>query len=192
MSDGFAPVTVVASTHNLALIDNFTHAAVLHNGQVIELGEIPALEKQKGHFFRYKTRQTGLSIDRRGNAHIEANRIKQIWLFASAPLFSLQKLSQKFTTRRCRAGEEVYKEGEDADRLVVIVSGQIEARSTTNDSVSRLIYQTGDEIGVDGLLDEDLTWEATAKVTSSDAVLLELLQKSWRRLWRMTQSCSKV
>ena len=53
VSDGRAPVTVIASTHNLTLIDNFTHAAVLHNGNVVELGEIPVLEKQKGPF-RYK------------------------------------------------------------------------------------------------------------------------------------------
>ena len=50
-------------------------------------------------------------------------------------------------------------EGDDADRLVVIVSGQIEAKSTAGDSVTRLIYQTGDELGVDGLLDDELTWE---------------------------------
>ena len=177
ISDGRAPVTVIASTHNLTLIDNFTHAAVLQNGQVVEFDKIANLEKQKGHFFRYKTRQTGLSIDRRGNARVEASRIKQIWLFASAPLFSLQKLSSRFCTKRLRAGDQVYKEGEDADRLFLIVNGQVEAKSTrASETHVRLIFQTGDEIGVDGLLDNDLTWEQTAKVTSADAVLLELLQ----------------
>ena len=45
---------MIASTHNLTLIDNFTHAAVLHNGAVIELGEIPVLEK-KGPFLSVQT-----------------------------------------------------------------------------------------------------------------------------------------
>ena len=146
---------MIASTHNLSLIESFTHAVVLQNGIVVEEGEIKALEKQKGHFFRYKTRQSGLHIDRKGRAHIAADRLKQLWLFATAPIISLEHLAELFTTRRCKSGEVVLQEGEDADRLCVVVTGQVESKSRTSSTTMRMIYQSGDEIGVDGMLDSD-------------------------------------
>jgi ABC-type multidrug transport system fused ATPase/permease subunit len=53
------PTTVIVATHNLSLVDDFTHAAVMANGRVIESGARQELVNRKGHFYRYLTRNSG-------------------------------------------------------------------------------------------------------------------------------------
>ena len=49
---GRQPITVFATTHNMHLIDAFTHILFLKGGRVVECGKKDDLMKRKGHFYR--------------------------------------------------------------------------------------------------------------------------------------------
>ena len=76
-----APLTVLATTHNLSLMEHFTHVAYLSNGRVVESGKKEEVMARKGHVYRRIHSQAGLYIDRRGQAVVTVERLRQIWLF---------------------------------------------------------------------------------------------------------------
>ena len=95
--------------------------------RVVEYGAIEDLLKRKGHYYRLVMSRTGLSIDRKGNGRCTPERLRQVWIFATAPLESLQKLTQRFVTRTLMSDEIVCEKGADADAMFFLVKGQIEA-----------------------------------------------------------------
>ena len=181
------PVTVVSSTHNASLLKHFTHAAMMLHGRVVEFGTTEDLLKRKGHYYRMIMSRTGLSVDSRGNGRCTPERLKQVWLFASAPDAALQELAKKFKTRICVNDDVIYEKGNDADAMYFLVSGQIEAKEDTDeeDGVStgkRFVYMAGEDFGVEGLLDKTFRWDMTAKVCSRKATLLELGQDDFEEM----------
>ena len=180
-------VTVVAVTHNASLLKHFTHAAMMLHGRVVEFGTTEELLKRKGHYYRMIMSRTGLSVDARGNGRCTPERLRQVWLFASAPDVSLQELSKKFRTRVCVHGDVVYEKGSDADAMYFLVSGTIEAKedSDESDGIStgrRFVYMAGEDFGVEGLLDKTFRWAMDAKVASRKATLLELQQDEFEEM----------
>ena len=167
--------------------------------------------KRKGHYYRLVMSRTGLSVDARGNGRCTPERLRQVWLFATAPLESLQALSKKFVTRTCFTDDVIYEKNADADAMYFLVTGQIEAvefadgQSGKSEGVegdggegdvgegegggeggggdsqkkfgNRLVYMSGEDFGVEGLLDNLFSWSMTARVVSRKAVLLELSQE---------------
>ena len=220
--------TVVAITHNTTLLKNFTHVIMMLHGRVVEYGAIEDLLRRKGHYYRLVMSRTGLSIDRKGNARCTPERLRQVWIFATAPLESLQTLTRRFVTRTLTTDESVYEKGGDADAMYFLVKGQIEAteNATEDDSTDgkadgrrdgrrdggddeadgerrqgegaaeaaadgdaeggggatavrggkRFVYMSGDDFGVEGLLDNTFRWSMHARVCSRKAVVLELAQ----------------
>jgi CRP-like cAMP-binding protein len=138
-------------------------------------------------------------VDSKGVAHVAPDRLKQLWAFASTPLLSLGALAKRFKTRRLRMGDVLFRQGEPAAEMFLIVTGQLETvreEAPTEQSVqsadddddggdddgeagdgeqrARERFQTGDELGLRFMLNASGRWEATAKVTSQSAVLLEM------------------
>jgi ABC-type glutathione transport system ATPase component len=127
--DNDAPLTSIMISHQTEVAKHCTHAAILVNGRIVESGEIPTLIKRKGHLYRRLASSSGLSVDEKGRASITNDRLRQIWLFANAPLVSLSSLATKFRTRTCRMGETLYEQGEEAATMFIVVSGQVEELS---------------------------------------------------------------
>jgi CRP-like cAMP-binding protein len=208
-----APTTVVAVTHNTTLLKHFTHAIMMQQNRVVEYGAIDDLMKRKGHYYRLVMSRTGLSIDAKGNGRCTPERLRQVWVFATAPLESLNALSRRFVTRTMTTDEKLYKKGEDADAMYFLVSGQVEAVEYTEEELEnlpqdsadaakpsdaqqgstegdgafgaekvavrrgrRFVYMSGEDFGVEGLLDNNFRWDMTARVASRKAVVLELVQ----------------
>ena len=124
--DPACPVTAIISSHQTEVAMHCTHAAVMLNGKVVEAGTKEGLMKRKGHFYRRIMASSGLTIDEKGKAHVTGERLRQIWLFANAPPLALTDLARVFVTRHCRNGDILFEPGEDADRMYLVVSGQVE------------------------------------------------------------------
>lgn len=75
---------------------------------------------------------------------VRAVLLLQVWLFATAPLESLQALSKHFITRTCGNEEEIYEKGADADAMYFLVTGQVEAVEYKNGDAP-----VGDEAGAE-------------------------------------------
>ena len=119
------PLTVIASTHNMKLMEHATHIAYLANGRIIESGTKHDVLARKGHVYRRLVSQDGLYVDQKGRAVVTPNRLKQIWLFSNVREESLRALSALFITRNLSANDELFREGSDAGSMYLVVSGQI-------------------------------------------------------------------
>ena len=186
------PVTVVATTHNVELMEHFTHAAMMLNGKVVEFGEKEALLARKGHYYRRMNSCTGLGVDARGRGRCSPDRLKQVWVFATCPYSTLKELATKLVTRVYVTDEELYVKGEDAAAMWFLASGTIVASDedvskdgndnagafdgAAAETLDKFVYQAGDDFGVAGLIDRTYRWENTARVCSRKAVALELTQ----------------
>ena len=122
-------LTVLATTHNLSMLDQFTHVAYISNGRVVEGGEKDDVLARKGYVHRRLVSQSGLFVDKRGRATVQPTRLRQVWLFSNAPDDSLRAIIGAFTTRSLQAGEELFKQGNDADSMFLVVAGQIEMKT---------------------------------------------------------------
>jgi len=136
------PVTVISSTHQLAVAENFTHMLCLHDGKVAEFGLKDELFARKGHYYRYITRQSGIFLDKKGRAVITPDRLRMIWLFAQAPFLALMELAKVFETRSYVIGEEVYRAGSELDSLFILVSGTVETRAGITSSSADKVEPT--------------------------------------------------
>jgi len=172
-SSGPRPVTVLAITHNLHFIQTFTHIIFVANGTVVECGTKEQLVAKKGHFYRRVVQNSGISIDQRGIAHVTAERLRLIWLFATAPIIGLQNLSSCFSTVKLRKGDVVTQKGADADAMYIVVNGSLRADEYT-DGDDTMTWAPGQELGVDALIDKSSRWPITVRVQSDSAILLEL------------------
>ena len=191
------PVTCLISSHQTEIARACSHAAFLMNGRVVEMGKTEELMARKGHFYRRMMAASGLSIDAKGVASVEGERLRQVWLFANAPWVSLADLAHSFRTRTCRCGDTIFEAGEEASTMHIVVSGLVEdvierpeqpendgaqdAEKAANPGgrinagrIKRAVHQAGDCFGVSALIDDSSVWTSTAKVSSSRAVLLEL------------------
>ena len=182
------PVTVVATTHNVELMEHFTHAAMMLNGKVVEFGEKEALLARKGHYYRRMNSCTGLGVDARGRGRCSPDRLKQVWVFATCPYSTLKELATKLVTRVYVTDEELYVKGEDAAAMWFLASGTIVASDedvskdgndnagafdgAAAETLDKFVYQAGDDFGVAGLIDRTYRWENTARVCSRKAVAL--------------------
>ena len=177
-----APATVLAVTHSTDLLDSFSHAVFMLNGRVVECDTKERLLARKGHFYRRMVSTSGLYIDSKGSAVITAERLRQIWLFSTGPILSLQAVTQLFVTHLLSAGDRVIKKSEDANAMYVVVQGTVELTIEEEEATDgtartrRVIYQAGDDFGVEGLIDNTKKWPGTAKVVSPRAMLIVLYQ----------------
>ena len=180
VADGL-PIVSRQHTRSTDLLDSFSHAVYMVNGRVAECGRKEDLLARKGHFYRRMVQQSGLFIDDRGRAHISPERLRQVWLFANAPILSLQALTKLFMTRSVIAGEAIYKQGTESEAMYMLVSGTIELAA--DDGGAHQIFQMGDDFGIEAFLDglAGSTWQATARVVSPKAVLLELSQEDMKK-----------
>ena len=182
-----APLTVLATTHNMSLLEHFSHVGYMSNGRIVESGPKAEVLARKGHVYRRLVSQAGLYVDKRGRAHVTMERLRQVWLFNNVPDDALQRVTTCFAARMLQAGEELFREGADADAMYLVVSGQIEMKRAAGIGGERArshrtIWQAGDEIGVGGVVDTTMVWPGTAVVASMRAVLLELGQSDLETL----------
>ena len=76
---------------------------------------------------------------------------------------ALEKVVGCFVTRTLHAGEELFKEGNDADSMYLVVAGRIEMRKVSKADAAghtrsvRTVWQAGDEIGVGAIVDRAFT-----------------------------------
>ena len=101
---------------------------------------------------------------------------------------SLKDLAGKFRTRTDLIDEELYKQGDAADTMYIVVQGQVEQMITDsrgdthgghsdgshNEVAERAVFQHGDSFGIPALIDDTWNYPGTAKISSAKAVLLEL------------------
>lgn len=126
------PVTVIASSHNLTFFANFDWALVLANRRLAEAGSVRDLMEKRGIYFQLVSDQSGVTMDTSGRAKLDTEKLRNIWLFADAPVPALQKLAPLFTSRRCGAGEILFAEGETVDTVYLIVSGRVDLVKPTS------------------------------------------------------------
>lgn len=110
----------------MAFFDKFNWALVLAHGRLTETGLIEDLKAKRGMYFQLKNGQSGMTLDSGGRAKLEVEKLRNIWLFADAPLPALEKIAPLFTSRKCGPGEVIFAEGEVVDTVHLIVSGRVD------------------------------------------------------------------
>lgn len=126
------PVTVIASSHNLQFFESFDWAVVLSNRRLAEAGPVQDLLARRGLYFQLISDQAGVTMDSSGRARLDVEKLRNVWLFADAPLPAMQKLAPLFTTRRCGTGEVLYADREAVDTVFLIVSGRVDLIKPTS------------------------------------------------------------
>lgn len=126
------PVTVISSSHNIAFFESFNWALVLANRRLAEAGPVADLMAKRGLYFQLISDQGGVTLDSSGRAKLDVEKLRNVWLFADAPLPAMQKLAPLFTSRRCGTGEVLYADGEAVDTVYLIVSGRVDLVKPTS------------------------------------------------------------
>ena len=141
----------------------------------MEQGHHEQLLQDNGLYARLWGKQTGFSIDQKGNAEVEVARLRDIPIFNKLDDTLLTRLAHLFSTEHYVPDRVVIHEGEDpADRFYIIVRGQVALSRRLPEGVSEQIavFEDGDYFGSVALL-RKVPRMATARALS-DCTLLSL------------------
>ena len=175
--------TVIAVTHRLSAITGADQIIVLDRGRVVEQGTHAELLANGGRYARAFHRQSGFTISGDGRrAEIESERLREIPFFAKLDDATLNALANRFITERHAAGETIFREGDEGDKLRIIVRGTVEILKASADGSEQqvAVLQDGDFFGEIALL-ADVPRTATAK-TRQSSVLLALDREQFDNL----------
>jgi len=175
--------TVITVTHRLASVTAADKIIVLDRGRVVEEGRHDELLSRGGIYARAFQRQSGFAITGDGRrAEVQAERLREIPLFAMLDPSTLSALANRFVTERHPAGQIIFQEGDEGDKLHIVVRGTVEILKDTSDEIPRqvAVLQDGDFFGEIALL-TNVPRTATAK-TRQPTVLLTLDREQFDNL----------
>ena len=156
ISDLVAGRTAIQVTHRIQTVEHSDHIVVLHDGRPVEQGAYDELRRAGGLFGEMLEKQSGFSISPDGRAgEITPERLRAIPLFAEVEARLIPRLAGEFVADHFVAGENIFEQGDPADRFHVIARGVTEViRSNGTDSVVVAHLEDGDFFGEMALLDD--------------------------------------
>ena len=160
--------TVISVTHRLSAITRVDRIVVLDRGRAAEQGTHEELLALGGLYARAFERQSGFAISGDGcRAEVEADRLRDIPFFARLNDATLAALANRFVTERHAAGDTIFSEGDEGDKLRIIVRGTVEIIKGAQQVA---LLQDGDFFGEIALL-SDVPRTATAKARQASVLL---------------------
>jgi ATP-binding cassette subfamily B protein len=184
--------TVVSVTHRLQSVTNADLIIVMQDGKPVEQGSFHALQTAGGPFQEMWEKQAGFEISPDGRAgHITPKRLQAIPLFAEVDSSMLVVLADQFVPDHFVTGENIFREGDPADRFHVIARGVTEvirANGQGEDVVAHL--EDGDFFGEMALLD-DAPRNATVRAVTP-TLTLSLDRAQFEDLLRTSPDAAEI
>lgn len=148
--------TVVSVTHRLQTVTEAGMIVVMQDGQPIEQGTFAELQAAGGVFQAMWKKQAGFEISLDGRAgNISPERLRAIPLFADVAEGTLATLSAEFASDHFDTEENVFQQGEPADRFHIIARGVVEVIKATDDGEEVLAHlEDGDFFGEMAMLND--------------------------------------
>jgi ATP-binding cassette subfamily B protein len=169
--------TVVSVTHRLASVVSADRIVVLSHGEIVEEGTHDQLLSRKGAYHRLWEQQSGFVVSPDGRrAAVTPARLGAMPAFAGIDEQALTDLAARFGSEHHPPGATIVEEGEQGDKLYVIVRGTLDVVQAGPDSVARplKVMQDGDFFGEIALIDNV---PRTATVRARTACLLLVLAR---------------
>ena len=175
--------TILSVTHRLASVKDADQILVVDGGRIVEQGPHQELLARGGLYSQLWQQQSGFIVSADGRqAEVTVPRLRAIPLFATLDDAALEAIADQFRTERYDAGHTLVSEGDPADKLFLVVRGQV-AMSTAGyqqKSVEMPVLQDGDCFGELALL-ESVPQPYTAR-TLSPTLLLTLQREPFSRM----------
>lgn len=151
--------TTIIITHRLACVTHCDNIFVIDNGHLVEQGTHAQLSRAGGIYQRLFDEQFGEHRDLRlaGISREEVRHLRDIPLFANLDNPALTMLAKMLAIEVYSAGEHIYEQGDPADRLFIIRSGQVNV-FVGDPLMERHVntLQAGEYFGEIGLIENDL------------------------------------
>ena len=184
--------TVVVVTHRLRTAGDADLIAVLQDGRLVEQGTFDELRGAGGVFAAMWEKQSGFNIsgDGRGG-EISPSRLRAVPLFQDLDTESLSGLADTFVADHFVAGEDIFQQGDPADRFHVIARGVTEVIRTNgagHDVIAHL--EDGDFFGEMAFLD-DAPRNATVRAVTP-TLTLSLDRNQFERLLDSSPEAAEI
>ncbi|MBT8217223.1 MAG: ATP-binding cassette domain-containing protein [Acidimicrobiia bacterium] len=149
--------TSVLVTHRLQTVAGADLIVVMQDGRPVEQGTFDQLRAGGSVFQSMWDKQSGFAVSPDGRAgEISPARLAAIPLFSEIAPDELAELADRFAADHFVAGEDVFAEGDPADRFHVIARGVVEVMHRDEDGQEEVIahLEDGDFFGEMALLDD--------------------------------------
>lgn len=148
--------TVVRVTHRLQSVAGSDHIVVLHEGRPVEQGSFEGLRRGEGMFAEMLAKQTGFAISPDGRTgEITPERLRAIPLFADVDERLIRTLAAEFVADHFVESENIFAQGDPADRFHVIARGVTEVVRSDGAGEEIVAHlEDGDFFGEMALLDD--------------------------------------
>ena len=176
--------TVFSVTHRLSTCVDMDLICVFNDGRLVEMGAHDDLLAIGGLYAELWEKQSGISVSDDGaRVAITAERLRQIPVFADAPLPWLERLRGHLRVDSVPAGTVLLNEGERAGRFYIIARGSVENLIRLADGSEKVMetLDIGDFFGEFAFL-EDIP-HPTRSRTRSPSVLLSLSHRELQQLF---------
>ncbi|MCS6802873.1 MAG: ATP-binding cassette domain-containing protein [Chloroflexota bacterium] len=167
--------TVVFLTQRVATARHADQIAVLSRGRIVQQGTHDELVAEEGLYRRlWQAQSETLAEGRVADPALIAARLKAIPLFRDFDEAGLAALAARLATEELNANEIVFAQGDPADKLYLILSGQVEVTTVGPAGEERLfaVLNEGDHFGEMALRRESP--RTTTARTRTPTVLLSL------------------
>lgn len=168
--------TTVLITHRLTSVTEVDRIFVLDDGRVVEVGVHADLVRAGGLYQQLWDEQVEHAV---GDARVEveAARLRTLPLFAGLNGEELTAVAQQLRVERYESGEDVFRQGDAADDLYVVLSGQVEVLLDGVGQKSRRLkfLNPGEHFGELAFLSEDAR---SATVRATEPTLLYTLSSA--------------
>jgi ATP-binding cassette subfamily B protein len=174
--------TMIFVTHRLESARIADLVFVFDEGRLAEHGPHEQLLQENGVYARLWQRQAGFSLDQKGDAKVEATRLREIPFLSKLDDATLTRIAPLFVTEHYAHGRVVIQEGDRGDRFYIIVRGQVEESRTIPGGKSEqlAVREDGDYFGQIALL-RKVPRPGTYRALS-DCTLLSLANEHFQRL----------
>jgi ATP-binding cassette subfamily B protein len=177
--------TTISITHRLTSLEAVDQIYVLDQGRLSEQGSHAELVAAGGLYQRLYEEQTGALGSGSRRLAMEVERLRAVPLFAELSQELLAELAGQLTQERVGADVDVVRQGEPADRLYLIVQGQVEVLVADASGERRInTLAAGDYFGEMALLTDQPRTATVRTLTSTQmyslgrAEFIALLQRA--------------